>query len=188
MSPLNVFTPRICLDFDGVVHSYTSGWQGFEEIVDPPVSGAFEAIMAYLDAGFEVAIFSSRSHHEPTGDNSSRGIKAMQSWFLRHGFSPSTLQELKFPLEKPPAILYVDDRAWAFNGPGDFPTVKQVREFQPWNKTPQASHPDPERIGRSIEFTPSRVPSVPTSYSSTGDLSPTDDIQTASYEDDGYPD
>lgn len=136
---MNVFTPRICLDFDGVVHSYTSGWQGFERIVDPPVPGAFEAIAQYVNAGLEVAIFSSRSHYKPTPDGSSLGIKAMQNWFLHHGMS-AALHRLKFPLHKPPAILYVDDRGYHFDG-SNFPTADDVFKFQPWNKTPQANAP-----------------------------------------------
>lgn len=32
----------ICIDFDGVLHSYTSGWQGEDVASDPPVPGAIE--------------------------------------------------------------------------------------------------------------------------------------------------
>ena len=37
--------PIICLDFDGVIHSYTSGWKGAAVIPDPPVPGALEFIV-----------------------------------------------------------------------------------------------------------------------------------------------
>ena len=34
----------VILDFDGVIHSYASGWQGTTVIHDPPVDGMREAI------------------------------------------------------------------------------------------------------------------------------------------------
>jgi hypothetical protein len=36
--------PILSLDFDGVIHSYTSGWKGADVIADPPVPGAFQFI------------------------------------------------------------------------------------------------------------------------------------------------
>lgn len=53
----------VCLDFDGVIHSYTSGWQGPRTISDPPVPGAMEFIVRLQDAGYKVAVFSSRSRY-----------------------------------------------------------------------------------------------------------------------------
>ena len=38
--------PILCLDFDGVIHSYTSGWKGARIILDPPVPGALDFILA----------------------------------------------------------------------------------------------------------------------------------------------
>ena len=34
----------LCLDFDGVIHSFTSGWRGAGIIPDPPVPGALDFI------------------------------------------------------------------------------------------------------------------------------------------------
>ena len=53
----------IALDFDGVIHSYTSGWQGPRTISDPPVPGAMEFIVRLQDADFKVVVFSSRSRY-----------------------------------------------------------------------------------------------------------------------------
>ena len=39
---------------------------------------------------------------------------------------------LRWPLAKPTAIAYIDDRAWRFEGV--FPKVRELLEFVPWNK------------------------------------------------------
>ena len=65
--------PILCLDFDGVCHSYTSGWQGADNIPDPPVEGLFEFLIE-AHQHFSIHIYSSRSHQEG-------GIIAMNKWF-----------------------------------------------------------------------------------------------------------
>jgi len=68
--------PILCLDFDGVVHSYTSRWQGATVIPDDPTDGAIEFMLAALH-DFDVVIFSSRS-------NQKGGTEAMRNWLKRH--------------------------------------------------------------------------------------------------------
>jgi hypothetical protein len=132
--------PILCLDFDGVCHSYTSGWKGAAVIPDPPVPGLV-AFLRKAVKSFDVQIFSSRSNQEG-------GIEAMKSW-LRYeiadhfdctfGGSPrdaSSADELfnaiKWPTEKPAAMITIDDRAITFTG--KWPDVQSLKEFQPWNK------------------------------------------------------
>lgn len=112
----------ICLDFDGVIHSYTSRWIGADVIPDPPVPGAFNFIREALNHGYKVAVFSSRSHQEG-------GIEAMIDWFCDHGGGDI---DVDFPEAKPPAILYIDDRGFHFQG--EFPPFEYVENFKPWNK------------------------------------------------------
>ena len=68
--------PILCLDFDGVLHSYRSGWQGPRTIPDPPVHGAIEFLAEAVHL-FEVHIFSSRSKFWG-------GRKAMYKWIVMY--------------------------------------------------------------------------------------------------------
>jgi hypothetical protein len=127
----------VCIDFDGVIHSYTSPWTHATEIHDPPVPGAFNAIRGYLDAGLEVAIYSSRSSYgeyywgDGLSDRASEGIAAMENWIRDNG-GQDIVYAVKWPLEKPPAMLYIDDRGYTFEG--TFPPTEFIKNFTPWNK------------------------------------------------------
>ncbi len=122
--------PIICLDFDGVIHSYTSGWKGARNIPDPPVEGAFLFMLQALQDGYDVVIHSSRARYFG-------GIFAMKSWLEHHAGScwdtmgPSLCQ-VRFVRWKPPAVLTIDDRAVTFTG--TFPAINAIKRFKPWNK------------------------------------------------------
>jgi hypothetical protein len=101
----------VSVDFDGVIHSYSSGWRGPRCIPDPPVPGAFDFLRRLLgfpvDAGhphgyapplYRVAIFSSRSRYW-------FARRAMRRWFALNGLEAWYLRLLEFPLRKPPAHL-----------------------------------------------------------------------------------
>lgn len=116
----------ICIDFDGVLHSYTSGWQGESVASDPPVPGAIVWLREMIsNPDFEPVVYSSRSKH-------ASGIQCMKDWLVFHGLSPDDLAQLQFPTQKPAAWLTVDDRAICFDG--TFPTLTAMQEFKPWNK------------------------------------------------------
>lgn len=116
----------ILVDFDGVLHSYTSAWAGATMVSDPPVDGAIEWLTRLVrDGRFEVCIYSSRSREEG-------GVEAMKDWFHRHGIPIDVHRALKYPTEKPAAWLTIDDRAFAFEG--TFPDPQWIEAFKPWNK------------------------------------------------------
>jgi hypothetical protein len=122
--------PILCLDFDGVIHSYTSGWKGATNIPDDPVPGAIEFITDALMDGFDVVIHSSRARHFG-------GITAMKLWLKSHAGSQwdtmgPSLCEVRFVRMKPSAIVTIDDRAITFTG--KWPSVGSLRSFKPWNK------------------------------------------------------
>jgi hypothetical protein len=56
----------------------------------------------------------------------------MKAWLLLHGMNPEKADRLLFPLHKPKATLYIDDRGWQFNG--TFPTLDEIEVFLPWNR------------------------------------------------------
>jgi hypothetical protein len=127
--------PILCLDFDGVIHSYTSGWKGADVIPDPPVPGALRFIVQAMKH-FRVAIFSSRS-------NQPGGVLAMQRWLSYWAADPELGMPSRFdpaeewgsiewPTEKPSAFVTLDDRALTFEGV--WPELETLRQFKPWNK------------------------------------------------------
>jgi len=121
----------VCVDFDGVLHSYQSGWKGPCDIPDAPVDGAFKwlnMVTQYRDdqnRSFQICVYSSRSRHDGA-------IDAMKAWFIKHGLSEETMALLDFPTQKPAASLMIDDRAFHFQG--SFPPPAWILDFKPWNK------------------------------------------------------
>ena len=117
--------PILCLDFDGVLHSYTSGWMGATVIFDPPVPGAIAFIRAALEY-FDVQIYSSRSSQPG-------GIAAMKLWLAVNSNNDEELiTQVGFPDSKPSAFVTLDDRAITFEG--SWPNLEVLRKFKPWNK------------------------------------------------------
>lgn len=157
------YKPILCLDFDGVLHSYTTKWVNARTIPDPPVEGAMQTLLRYMEH-FEVHILSSRSHQWG-------GRRAMKRWLVNNLFdyfgelcyrtigrtewkaTPEFVQDLlldphssrmevahdvvrmiHFPRHKPPALVTIDDRAIQFEGPDSWPLVCDLKDFKPWNK------------------------------------------------------
>lgn len=149
--------PILCLDFDGVIHSYSSGWKGATVIPDPPVHGALEFIVHALQR-FRVCVLSSRSHRWG-------GRRAMRRWMLEHlvdlalhGYENTPawwrqrimetafadpwvdevrwaavrlVREIGWPLFKPSATVTIDDRALTFTG--QWPSMDELSAFRPWH-------------------------------------------------------
>lgn len=127
--------PILCLDFDGVVNSYKSGWQGVDAIPDPPTEGFFEWLATAMPH-FRIVIFSSRSSSEDAR-------KSMQGWLWMHyrewrGTDPDApvipIEKIEFPANKPPALITIDDRAINFTGNWTDFDPEQLLNFKPWNK------------------------------------------------------
>jgi hypothetical protein len=130
LEPAKGHKKTVLVDFDGVLHSYTSGWQGGAIIPDRPVKGALRWLeRLVLDGRFDVCVYSARSRHQG-------GPEAMRDWLYHWNFPVGLLEDgiLQFPTEKLPGCLTIDDRCWIFGGPGTFPTPDEIDNYKPWTK------------------------------------------------------
>lgn len=129
--------PTISVDFDGVLHAYTSGWQGATVIPDGPVPGAIAWLCDLVDPlrgedAFTVVVNSARAR-TPWGWWAVRRWLSAQIHEVRGcgTFGHDIIDAIKVTCRKPAAIVYVDDRAWRFDGK-TFPTAEQLRAHRPW--------------------------------------------------------
>lgn len=136
--------PILCVDFDGVIHSYTSGWRGPAVIPDPPVPGALLWLWKATE-WFDVQVYSSRS-------KSPQGLAAMSRWFEEQCAKewpddPETAALVSncvtFAHEKPAAFLTIGDRAICFDGDWAALDPCALLDFEPWNKQPAVKPLEP---------------------------------------------
>ena len=111
--------PVVVFDFDGVIHSYKSGWKGATVIPDPPVPGIDKAIRDIRGAGYYVIVVSSRCATK-------EGMKSVKRWLNDNHIIVDLVMA-----EKPPAIVYIDDRAICFNG-NPSTLLSTIKSFKPW--------------------------------------------------------
>jgi hypothetical protein len=121
----------IAVDFDGVIHSYTTPWISATEIPDLPVPGAIDWLNK-ISKDFKVVI------HTTRGETLS-GQAAVRDWLTKHGYELADTTEVEVTALKPAALVYIDDRAWRFEG--TFPSRHEIHMARPWNK-PKEKHDD----------------------------------------------
>lgn len=115
------FKPTVVFDFDGVIHSYKSGWKGAGVIPDPVVPGIGEAISQLREHGYMVVVVSTRC-------SSDDGMEAVKKYLADHSIVVDGVLA-----EKPPAVCYIDDRAICFDGHPES-LLRQVETFVPWHQ------------------------------------------------------
>ena len=113
----------IAIDFDGVIHSFTSGWQGPRVISDPPTNGAILWLKEMI-ALYDVQIYSARNYYWG-------GKRAIKKWLWQWSLTDAEISKLSFPKIKPIAKVIIDDRAICFRGV--FPDPKTLEFFVPWH-------------------------------------------------------
>ena len=107
----------IAIDFDGVIHKYSKGWQD-GSCYDEPMPGAFDFIARMRSRGFNVVVFTARTN-----------IGEVGQWFLNNWPRQAPYGDVpEVTNQKPIAVAYIDDRAIRFNGSFDS-VLLQLRDY-----------------------------------------------------------
>lgn len=149
----------ITLDFDGVLHAYTTPFTTADKVEDGAVPGAIKWLLEALDE-YDIAVFSARSSQPG-------GIPAMRQWLKRElilwlsgstkvkdiiaraylaNYQPKTsdshyemcvwadgiVNRIQWPITKIPSKLYIDDNAHRFEG--KFPKLSAIKDMNSWVK------------------------------------------------------
>lgn len=137
----NPVRPLVCVDLNGVLDTYT-GWK-HPDHWDPPRPGARQFLDALEASGFDVVVFTTRHR------------VGVRRWLREHGLLDAVGAITD---RKPPAHVFVDDRAVCFRG--DFTaTLEAVRLFAAhWEAPPrtQAASRRPSRPAKRSRRTAKR--------------------------------
>lgn len=89
----------IAIDFDGVIHKYSKGFQGLYNAYDPPTEGTEEALKHFKEKGYRLIIVSSRP------------VEPIKEWLEKYNLSDyfDDISNTKHP-----ARYYIDDHAVRF--------------------------------------------------------------------------
>lgn len=124
---MSSFAPTVAVDFDGVIHAYSKGWQD-GSIYDEPLPGAFEALRLLMET-YAVMVHTTR---EPA--SVARWIKERSgietAWHADEGTLPEFWNRQDCILvtrRKLPAVAYIDDRGIRFESWGQ--ALDDLAEF-----------------------------------------------------------
>lgn len=114
----------ICIDFDGVLHDYSEGFQG-KDVFGEAVPGADNATAVLKKKGWTIIIYTTR----PATD-------AMKAWLKEKNISYDYINENPDQPEdskgcKLVADIYLDDRAMRFGGKWEEWNLREIAEFEP---------------------------------------------------------
>lgn len=106
--------PVVCVDLDGVLNLYDE-WVA-PEFFHPPRPGAREFLARLHESGYSIVVFTVRWH------------EWVQRWLEENDMARYVDRVTN---EKPPAHVYLDDRAVCFRGDYD-QALQQIRTFHPF--------------------------------------------------------
>lgn len=104
--------PTVCVDLDGVLNAY-DGFRG-GHYYHPPLPGACDFLRRLREMGFRVVVLTVRWQPD------------VEEWLLQHGLREYVDEVTD---RKPPAHVYVDDRAICFRGDYDA-ALEEIARFK----------------------------------------------------------
>lgn len=143
----------IAVDFDGVIHKYSKGWQD-GSIYDTEITLVFDSIKQLFDEGYSVFIFSTRSPRqirnwirqnimETDYDINGLGGDPTEYITAKYGYTCKVIpfwkkfwnekNVLGVTKRKLPAHIYIDDRALKFEGDW-LQTLELVKTFKTYQE------------------------------------------------------
>lgn len=117
----------ICIDFDGVIHDYSKGYEG-KNVFGEMIKGADTATKVLKKKGWTIIIFTTR----PDSD-------ALRKWLKDHDVTFDYINENpdqpgdSGDKSKLIADIYLDDRAICFRGQWDW-AINDISSFIPWQE------------------------------------------------------
>ena len=98
----------VAIDFDGVLHPYSKGWNG-GRITDDPFPGIRDFIVGSKSRGYQIIIFTARFHDTRKEELGFDMMEEITSWLDKHDIPYDHITGLK-----PTASCFVDDRSVHF--------------------------------------------------------------------------
>ena len=122
----------IVIDFDGVIHKYSKGWDD-GSCYDEPVDGVLGFLQKLQIKGYSLVV------------QSTRNPKQVVNWFNQHTFY--RVMEIPYGMDfwnekeiigitnhKLPAKIYIDDRGLKFEGKFDDEFMNAIDNFKTWQQ------------------------------------------------------
>lgn len=112
----------IGIDFDGTIHGYRAGWQD-GTVYDTPISGSIEALTKLVDAGYHIAVISTRASDDDQVSRMATWLEVhLFNYLERRGYEPpatwnmvrNIMSSIQITDRKVAALAYIDDRAIRF--------------------------------------------------------------------------
>jgi len=101
----------VAIDFDGVIHRYSKGWQD-GSIYDSPMENAEVELSRLVSKGYKVVIFTTRLNPQ-VNDDVNLEKNRISKWLFDNGMKIDTHYH-DITAVKPVAGIYIDDRALRF--------------------------------------------------------------------------